>query len=66
MLPPIALLAGGLGTRLGASAAGKPKSLVDVNGRPFMFFVLERLAEAGITDVVICTGYGAKDYFYKL
>lgn len=62
MLPPIALLAGGLGTRLGASAAGKPKSLVDVNGRPFMFFVLERLAEAGVTDVVICTGYGAKHF----
>jgi len=62
MLPPIAILAGGLGTRLGDSAGGRPKSLVDVNGRPFIFFVLERVAEAGITDVVICTGYGAMQF----
>lgn len=61
-LPPIALLAGGLGTRLGASSAGKPKSLVDVNGRPFIFFILDRLARAGISDVIICTGYGAKHF----
>ena len=51
-----------MGTRLGAAAAGRPKSLVDINGRPFISLVLESLAETGFTDVVICTGYGATQF----
>ncbi len=46
--PPVAILAGGLGTRLGGAAAGLPKGMVPVAGRPFLEHVLERLARGGV------------------
>lgn len=53
----IAILCGGLATRLGPLAADRPKSLVDVNGRPFLALQLELLAAAGVEDVVLCIGH---------
>jgi D-glycero-alpha-D-manno-heptose 1-phosphate guanylyltransferase len=52
------ILAGGQGTRLRSVVPG-PKVLAPVRGRPFIFFVLDQLREAGITRVVISTGYMA-------
>ena len=51
-----------MGTRLGDAAAGKPKCLADINGRPFIFYVLERLCKAGITEIVICTGHKSEQF----
>ncbi len=56
-ISPICLLAGGLGTRLGAAAAGRPKALVEVAGEPFTFHVLRLLRAAGATRVVYCVGH---------
>jgi NDP-sugar pyrophosphorylase family protein len=56
-LPPVAVLAGGLGTRLGAAAQGMPKALVPVAGQPFVFHQLRSLAQHGVTRVVLCVGY---------
>lgn len=56
-LPPICILAGGLGTRLGAISAKTPKALVEVAGRPFIFHQLELLAANGARRVVICVGH---------
>ena len=56
-MPPVAILAGGLGTRLGAAAAGLPKGMVPVAGRPFLEHVMVRLARGGATQVVICRGH---------
>ena len=56
-LPPVAILAGGLGTRLGGAAGGLPKGMVPVAGRPFLEHVLERLARGGVARVVICRGH---------
>jgi NDP-sugar pyrophosphorylase family protein len=55
------ILAGGLGTRMASLTAGRPKALLPVAGRPFIDHQLELLAEAGVTDVVICTGYGGAE-----
>lgn len=57
MTLPIAILAGGLATRLGGIAAGTPKSLVDVGGRPFLAHQLALLRRHGIDDVVLCVGH---------
>ena len=54
---PAAMLVGGLGTRLRTSVPDRPKAVADVAGRPFLSYALDRLAEAGITRVVLCTGY---------
>lgn len=51
------ILAGGLGTRLRASLANRPKVLAEVQGRPFLTYILDQLAQAGILRVVLCTGY---------
>lgn len=53
----VAILAGGLATRLGALTREQPKSLVRVLGRPFLGYQLEFLRRGGIRDVVLCTGH---------
>jgi len=53
-----AILAGGLGTRMQSQAAGLPKALVPIGGRPFVDHQLELLADSGVQDVVFCLGYG--------
>ena len=52
-----AIVAGGLGTRLGPLTARTPKSLVEVHGRPFLAWQLELLRRNGVTDVLLCVGH---------
>jgi NDP-sugar pyrophosphorylase family protein len=54
---PVAVLAGGKGTRLGAKVQDVPKPLVEVAGEPFLFHSLRRLAASGARRVVLCVGY---------
>lgn len=54
---PVAILAGGLATRLRPITEKIPKALVAVAGRPFIGWQLEYLARQGIRRVVLCTGY---------
>jgi NDP-sugar pyrophosphorylase family protein len=56
-LPPVCILAGGRGTRLGERVRDRPKPLVHVAGRPFLWHQLRLLAAYGISDVVLCVGY---------
>lgn len=57
---PIAILAGGLGTRLRPLTDRLPKALVMVCGKPFLQYQLNWLASHGLRDVVLCVGYRAK------
>jgi NDP-sugar pyrophosphorylase family protein len=57
MTLPIAILAGGLATRLRPVTEKIPKSLVDVAGRPFAAWQLDLLKQAGAARVVFCVGY---------
>ncbi len=56
---PLAILAGGLGTRLGALARGGPKSLVEAAGAPFLDYQLAWAAAQGVRRAVLCLGYRA-------
>lgn len=53
------ILAGGFGTRLNSVLKGFPKVLADVNGKPFIFHLLDRVVALGGRRAVICTGYRA-------
>jgi NDP-sugar pyrophosphorylase family protein len=56
-IPTIAVLAGGLATRLGELSRSTPKSLVDVLGRPFLAWQLDLFRAAGLVKVVVCIGH---------
>lgn len=52
-----AILAGGLGSRLRPVVADRPKVLATVQGRPFLSYLLDQVATAGVRQVVFCTGH---------
>lgn len=54
---PVAILAGGMATRLRPITKTIPKSLVDVAGKPFILHQLDYLRRQGLTRVVLCLGY---------
>ncbi len=54
---PVAILAGGLATRLRPVTDRIPKSLVDVAGRPFAEHQVELLASHGLTDIVFLVSH---------
>jgi NDP-sugar pyrophosphorylase family protein len=56
-LPPVCILAGGLGTRLGKRVRQIPKPLLEIAGEPFLVHQLRLLANHGATQVVLCVGY---------
>lgn len=56
-LPAVAILAGGLATRLQPLTETVPKALVDVNGEPFIAHQLRQLRHNGVARVVLCAGY---------
>jgi NDP-sugar pyrophosphorylase family protein len=54
---PVALLAGGMATRLRPITEMIPKLLVEVAGEPFFSHQLRLLKAAGLTRIVLCVGY---------
>jgi NDP-sugar pyrophosphorylase family protein len=54
---PVAILAGGLATRLRPITEKIPKSLVPVAGKPFLTHQLQLLHARGIRHAVLCVGY---------
>ena len=58
-LVPAVILAAGLGRRIAGRANGRPKSLLELDGRSLLDRELHALAAAGFEDVVVVTGHAA-------
>jgi NDP-sugar pyrophosphorylase family protein len=56
-VPPVCILAGGLGTRLRERVREVPKPLLEVAGAPFLDHQLRLLSAHGVERVVLCVGY---------
>ena len=60
------ILCGGMGTRLREETEYRPKSMVQIGGRPLLWHVMKLYANYGFTDFVLCLGYKGmeiKQYF---
>ena len=54
---PVAILAGGLATRLRPITETIPKSMIEICGTPFAHWQMKQLAKAGVTEIVYCVAY---------
>ena len=56
----VAILVGGLGTRLQPAVSDRPKVMAVINCRPFLTYILDQINNAGLKDVILCVGYMGK------
>ena len=54
---PIAILAGGMATRLKQITAKVPKLLLDVAGEPFFSHQIKLIKASGLNHIVLCVGH---------
>jgi NDP-sugar pyrophosphorylase family protein len=54
---PVAILAGGLATRLKPISEETPKALIKINGRPFIDHQMELLRYQGAERIILCVGF---------
>jgi glucose-1-phosphate cytidylyltransferase len=62
----VAILAGGLGTRLREETDLLPKPMVQIGGKPIIWHIMKTYAQANLKDFVVCAGYKGnviKEYF---
>ncbi|OGM02168.1 hypothetical protein A2115_01500 [Candidatus Woesebacteria bacterium GWA1_41_8] len=62
------ILAAGLGARMRPLFLNTPKTMIDINGKPFLYYLLDHLRKNGIGEIVLGTGFLAgaiKNYFGK-
>ncbi len=62
----VAILAGGLGTRLSEETTVKPKPMVEIGGKPILWHIMKLYASYGFKEFVVALGYKGeliKDYF---
>lgn len=60
MTIPVAIITGGLGTRLEDKTLNKAKALIDVAGKPFIARQLKYISDQGLEQVVLCTAHLGK------
>lgn len=57
----VAILCGGLGTRLRPVIGERQKVAAPIGGRPFIEYLIEQFAESGFRRFIMCTGYNAAE-----
>lgn len=57
MLPRVAVLCGGFGSRLGDLTRDLPKPMIAISGRPYLEMVVESFVSRGLRELVFLTGF---------
>ena len=53
----VIILAGGKGTRISEETQDKPKPMVDINGKPILWHLMNIFSKQGFNEFIIATGY---------
>ncbi|MBU1119329.1 NTP transferase domain-containing protein [Patescibacteria group bacterium] len=61
MTKTIIVAAAGKGTRMGELTKDIPKPLIKVLEKPFIFYLLQNIKEAGFENIIVVTGYKAEN-----
>ena len=64
----VALLAGGLGSRISEESQFKPKPMIEIGGMPILWHIMKEYAYYGHTEFIICAGYKQeyiKEWFFN-
>jgi len=56
-MPPVAILAGGKGTRLAEETVVRPKPMVEIGGHPILWHIMKHYSHYGYNEFVIALGY---------
>lgn len=62
----VAILAGGLGSRLGEETTVRPKPMVEIGGKPILWHIMKIYSHYGFDEFVVMCGYKGeyiKEYF---
>jgi glucose-1-phosphate cytidylyltransferase len=59
----VALLAGGLGTRIGEETVTRPKPMIEIGGKPILWHIMKHYSAHGFNEFVVLLGY--KGYLIK-
>lgn len=51
------ILAGGKGTRLQSVVKDVPKPMADINGKPFLEYLMDNMINYGAEEFILCVGY---------
>jgi glucose-1-phosphate cytidylyltransferase len=60
------ILAGGLGTRISEESHLRPKTMIEIGGRPILWHIMKLFSYYGFNDFIVCLGYKGyviKEYF---
>src|SRR5205807_8024472 len=53
----VAILAGGVGSRIAEETEARPKPMVEIGGRPILWHIMKYYAHFGFNEFVIALGY---------
>ena len=56
------ILVGGAGTRVKPASLSRPKPLIDICGKPFLYYLIKQLEEAGFSNVLLLSGYLSQEF----
>jgi len=68
MIKKVVISAAGRGTRMGHLTLNRPKHLLEIAGKPFLYYLLKRLEAAGFSEMILVVGYkkeAFKDFIKK-